>query len=403
MTVEAPIKVFITGACAGLAEVRQALAGHPDVEIVGTAVEPAKADQKLATSGVQLVLHGSARSDRLPAADVDAIRRATAAPIVLVTSGGGGALLQEALAAGISDVVMLPQLTDALVFTIRKACQLAAVRGTTQLTALRGARADGRVLTVFSPKGGVGKTTIACGLATQIARGVGRRALLVDLDLQFGDVAIMMGLEPEKTVYDLVMTTGELDTEKLAGYVLSHPSGVDVVPAPVRPEDAELVPEDRIARLLEVAKESYDVIVVDTPSFFQATTLATLDRTDRLLLVSTLDIPSVKNVKLTLQTLNLLHYPKDRISLVLNRVGGKTDLKKSEVEKALDLRVAFELPADRDVAAAANRGVPVPLAASRSHVARGLGEMAKAYADRRVDPEKAGHARRPHMKLRKAA
>jgi pilus assembly protein CpaE len=108
-------------------------------------------------------------------------------------------------------------------------------------------------------------------------------------------------------------------------------------------------------------------------------------------------------VKLTLQTLNLLHYPKDRISLVLNRVGGKTDLKKSEVEKALDLRVAFELPVDRDVAAAANRGVPVPLSASRSGVARGLGEMAKAFADRRADAEKAGHARRPHMKLRKAA
>ena len=154
----------------------------------------------------------------------------------------------------------------------------------------------------------------------------------------------MMGIEPEKTIYDLVMTTGELDTEKLAGYVTTHPSGVDLVPAPVRPEDAELVAEERVARLLDVAKESYDAIVVDTPAFFQATTLATLDRTERLLLVCSLDIPTVKNVKLTLQTLNLLHYPKDRIHLVLNRSGGKGELKRSEVEKALDLKVSFELP-----------------------------------------------------------
>ena len=251
-----PIKTFITGACAGLAEVRQALQGHPEIEIVGTAVEPGKADQKLASSGAQVILHGTARGDRLPSAEIDAIRHATAAPIILVTSGGAGALLHEALGAGISDVVMLPQLTDALVFTIKKTCQLAATRGGMQPSSLRTSTAEGRVLTVFSPKGGVGKTVLATSLATQIARRAGRRVLLVDLDLQFGDAAIMMGVEPEKTIYDLVMTTGELDPEKLAGYVISHPSGVDVVPAPVRPEDAELVAEDRVARLLDVAKET---------------------------------------------------------------------------------------------------------------------------------------------------
>ena len=129
MTDGSPIKTFITGACAGLAEVRQALQGHPEIEIVGTAVEPGKADQKLASSGAQVILHGTARGDRLPGAEIDAIRHATAAPIILVTSGGAGALLHEALGAGISDVVMLPQLTDALVFTIKKTCQLAATRG----------------------------------------------------------------------------------------------------------------------------------------------------------------------------------------------------------------------------------------------------------------------------------
>jgi pilus assembly protein CpaE len=378
-----PIKVFITGACAGLAEVRQALSSHPDIEIVGTAVEPAKSDQKLAASGAQVVMHGTARGDRLPAGEIDAIRHATAAPIILVTSGGAGAVLQEALAAGINDVVMLPQLTDALVFTIKKTCQLASVRGSGSPSMLRTSTAEGRVVTVFSPKGGVGKTVIATALATQIARKAARRVLLVDLDLQFGDVAIMMGTEPEKTIYDLVMTTGELDPDKLAGYVVSHPSGVDVVPAPVRPEDAELVAEDRVGRLLDVAKESYDAIVVDTPAFFQATTLATLDRTDRLLLVASLDIPSVKNVKLTLQTLNLLHYPKDRIHLVINRGTTRAELDRKEVEKALDLKAAFDLPADREVGVAVNRGVPVPMSAPRSGVTKVAGDMAAAFFEGR--------------------
>ena len=285
MSENSPIKVFITGACAGLAEVRQALSSHPDVDIVGTAVEPAKAQEKLAASGAQVVLHGSARGDRLPAADVEAIRQATAAPLMLVTSGNASGLLHEALAAGVADVVLLPQLTDALVFTIRRRRSSLHQRASSPVAALR-QTSEGKIITVFSPKGGVGKTVLACGLATQLARKCERRALLLDLDLQFGDAAIMMGIEPEKTIYDLVMTTGELDTEKLAGYVTTHPSGVDLVPAPVRPEDAELVAEERVARLLDVAKESYDAIVVDTPAFFQATTLATLDRTDRLLLVA---------------------------------------------------------------------------------------------------------------------
>jgi pilus assembly protein CpaE len=414
MTETSPIKVFITGACAGLAEVRQALSSHPDIEIVGTAVEPAKAQDKLAASGAQVVLHGSARGDRLPAPDVDAIRQATAAPLMLVTSGNASGLLSEALSAGVADVVLLPQLTDALVFSIRKTTQLVHQRAISPVASLR-ASSEGKIITVFSPKGGVGKSVIACGLATQLARKCERRALLLDLDLQFGDAAIMMGIEPEKTIYDLVMTTGELDTEKLAGYVTTHPSGVDLVPAPVRPEDAELVAEERVARLLDVAKESYDAIVVDTPAFFQATTLATLDRTERLLLIASLDIPTVKNVKLTLQTLNLLHYPKDRIHLVLNRAGGKGELKRGEVEKALDLKVSFELPNDREVGVAVNRGVPVPLSAPRCGVSKTLSEMASALITapgasegrrgrrRGRGTTEGGGSRRGSVKLRKAA
>jgi pilus assembly protein CpaE len=372
---DAPVRVFISGACAGLAEVRQALGTHPEIEIVGTAVEPARAAQKLAAANAQVVLHGSSRTDRMPVEDVEAIRQATSAPIVLVTTSSATGLLQEALAHGVADIVLLPQLTDALVFTIRRAHVMSAQRSRgAGLGARRGT--EGKIVTVFSPKGGVGRTTLACGLAAIYARRHGRRTLLIDLDLQFGDSAIMMGLDPSKTIYDLVMTSGDLDPDKLSGSVNAHPSGVHVIPAPVRPEDAELVQEDRVAHLLEVAKQAYDVIVVDTPAQFQATTLATLDRTDRLALVGSLDIPTVKNIKLTLQTLGMLHYPTERISFVMNRPQPRVELKASEVEKALDLKAIGEVPYDREIPVAVNRGVPLPMSAPRSSAARALEDIA---------------------------
>ena len=139
----------------------------------------------------------------------------------------------------------------------------------------------------------------------------------------------MMGIEPEKTIYDLVMARRELDTDALAGYVTAHQSGVHVLPAPLRPEDAELVTEERLGHLFAVAKESYDVIVVDTPPFFHGPVLSTLDRTDQLLLVASLDVPAIKNIKLTMQTLDLLHYPKERRHLLLNRTGSKVGLKQA--------------------------------------------------------------------------
>src|SRR5205085_4483225 len=175
----------------------------------------------------------------------------------------------------------------------------------------------GRIVTVFSPKGGTGKTSIATNLAASVAKHQGKRTLLLDLDLQFGDAAIMLGLEPAKTIYDLVVAPGELDSEKLAGYVTKHQCGLDILAAPLRPEDAELIVESKVTALIEVAKTSYDAIVVDTSPFFHGPMLATLDRTDQLLILCGLDVPTLKNVRLALQTLELLSYPGSRIEYVM--------------------------------------------------------------------------------------
>jgi len=258
-----------------------------------------------------------------------------------------------------------------VVFAIRKATHSG------RRHAEAGGGRQGKIVTVFSPKGGTGKTVTAVNLATAAAKFEGRKALLLDLDLQFGDAAIMMGVEPDKTIYDLVVAPGELDSEKLAGYITKHPCGISVLPAPLRPEDAELVTEAKLGRLLEVARESFDVIVVDTSPFFHGPMLATLDRTDELLLLCSLDVPTLKNLRLALQTLDLLSFPKSRVRIVLNRSNSKVGMKPNEVEGALGMKVRFEVPSDRAVPLAVNRGNPVVLAEESAAVSRAIKSMAK--------------------------
>src|SRR4051795_6303194 len=187
----------------------------------------------------------------------------------------------------------------------------------------------------------------------------------------------MLGIEPEKTIYDLVVAPGELAPDKLRGHTTKHASGLEVLPAPLRPEDAELVTEAKLQRLLEVARASYEAIVVDTSPFFHGPMLATLDRTDELLLVCGMDVPTVKNVRLALQTLDLLSFPPDRLRMVLNRANSKVGMKPKEVEAALEREIAFEIPSDRIVPLAVNRGNPAVLSDSKADFSRAIRSMAK--------------------------
>ena len=362
-------RIFVTGDCDGLPDLREALGNHPEIELVGAASQVAEAAPTLTGGHLQVVLHAS-RSTTLPVNEIAALREHTRAPIVLLASNGAPELLEDALEHDVADVVLLPQLTDNVVFSIRKAGHVGK-----RLTG--SPRRHGRLVTVFSPKGGTGKTVTATNLGVSLAKHWGKRALLLDLDLQFGDAAIMLGIEPDKTIYDLVTAPGELDSEKLAGYTTRHASGLDVLPAPLRPEDAELVTEAKLARLLEVARESYDVIVVDTSPFFHGPMLATLDRTDELLLLCGLDVPTLKNVRLSLQTLELLSFPPDRVKLVLNRANSKVGMKPKEVEVALEREIAYEIPSDRTVPLAVNRGNPAVLSDAKADFSRALRSMAK--------------------------
>ena len=362
-------RIYFTGDCDGFDTLRSALDEHQDVEVVGASAHPVQAAAPLAGGHLDCVIHAT-RAAAFPAAEVAAIREQTRAPIVLVASGAEAAgMLEEALATDIADVLLLPQMTNNVVFAIRKA---AHARRQVETAAHRG-----RVITVFSPKGGTGKTVVSANLAAALAKRDKKRTLLLDLDLQFGDSAISLGIEPVKTIYDLVVAPGELDAEKVAGYVSKHPSGLDILAAPLRPEDAELVTETKVIALLEVVRSSYDAIVVDTSPFFHGPMLATLDRTDDLLLLCGLDVPTIKNVRLSLQTLELLSFPSERIGVLLNRSNSNVGIQRAEVERALDTKIRADLPSDRGVPLGVNRGKPVALADPGSDFSKAILDLAK--------------------------
>ena len=365
------VRIYATGSCEGFDKLRESLANHPEIEMVGSSTNVSDGAAALAGGHLDAVLHAT-RGAALPADELASIREHTRAPVLILASSAAAGLLEQALNADVADVLLLPQLVENVVFAIRKATH------TTRRHYDAHPGRHGKIVTVFSPKGGTGKTVTATNLATAAAKFEGKKTLLLDLDLQFGDAAIMMGVEPEKTIYDLVVAPGELDSEKLAGYTTRHACGLEVLPAPLRPEDAELVTEAKLARLLEVGRESYDVIVVDTSPFFHGPMLATLDRTDELLLVCGLDVPTLKNVRLSLQTLELLAFPQNRIRVVLNRANSKVGMKPGEVEGALDVKVRFELPSDGKVPLAVNRGTPLVLADDKAEFSRSVRQMAKA-------------------------
>jgi len=296
--------------------------------------------------------------------DVRRVAELADAPLILAAYGVPNGIVETGLAVGAVDVLVLPQPTESVLFAVRK-----AARATPDTT-------TGKVVTVFSPKGGSGKTMLATNLAVATAR-CGLRTLLVDLDLQFGDSALTLAVTPRATIADLAASAGTIDADKLAAFVSTDPrSGLAVLPAPRRPEEADLVGQAVLAAVLDAARSAYEAIVVDTGPLFDAAMLAALDQTDRLLLICNPEVTSLKNVHIGLETIDRLGFDRERVSLVANRVGAPGALGRSEIEHALGASIMYELPDDPAVPAAVNRALPIVLAGEKSKFSRALGALA---------------------------
>ncbi|HEY0871588.1 MAG TPA: AAA family ATPase [Acidothermaceae bacterium] len=284
----------------------------------------------------------------------------TSLGVVLVRRRIDTPLLVDALRNGVREVVEERNLAGVNDAVRRERDVAAAMRQRNS----HGEGEDGRrgvVVTVFSAKGGCGKTTLASNLAASLADGGHRDVCLVDLDLNFGDVAIVLQLFPAHTLADAVPLLETLDLPAVLALLTPHSPGLSALVAPVEPGSAETVPASLITTILQLLREEFAFVIVDTPPAFTDHVLAAFDQSDVIALLATLDIPALKNLKLTLETLDLLNYPRERLRVVLNRADSKVGLALSEVEKTLRVPIALHIPSSRAVPASINRGVPIML------------------------------------------
>lgn len=300
--------------------------------------------------------------------------------IVMISVQGEAEYLRKAMMAGAREYLVKPFAGDDLANAIKKVAEVEGRRRQVRHAEAAPPASLGKVVALFSGKGGVGKTTLAANLAVALAAEAKARVALVDLDLQFGAVGVLMDIAPPRTIADLVREPS-IDAELLDSYLVTHPSGVRILPCPLRPEQAETVTGTHVDRILTTLRQMADYVIVDTPQAFSETNLAVLDHADLILLVATLELPAVKNVKLSLDVMASLNYPADKIRLILNRYSDEIGIPREDLEKSLHFPVAARIPSDgRAVVASVNKGVPFYSAEPKSKVSQAIRELALQIA-----------------------
>jgi pilus assembly protein CpaE len=236
----------------------------------------------------------------------------------------------------------------------------------------------GKIVTIYSPKGGTGCTTIAVNLALTL-NNEDTRVVLVDGNLQFGDVAVFINEQGKNTIIDLAPRAEELDPEIVEDVMLKHaPSGLHVLAAPTRPEYAEKVSSSQFAKVLEYLRQLYAYVIVDTSAFLTDITLSAIDVSDLVVLVTTQDIPSIKNCRLFLDLLQTLGVERSRILFVMNRYDKRINITPDRVTENLKQEVVSVIPLDEaTVTKAVNRGVPFVLESKNQPAARGVFSLAE--------------------------
>jgi pilus assembly protein CpaE len=272
--------------------------------------------------------------------------------VVLSTASHLNGFVRRAFEAGADDIVEIPGGAEQVAFVLEKA--IARKRGSIAANGI----ATGSMLTVLGPKGGTGKTLTSCNLAVSLAL-TGKRVALVDLDLQFGDVGLSLGLTPDRTMYELAKSGGSLDAEKIDGYLGVHASGVRVLMAPARPDHAGIITPEFLRDVYAVLRSSYDYVIVDTPPGFTPEVIATIDSSTQLVVVGMLDSLSLKNTKLGLETLELMGYDRDRIRVVLNRSDSRVGITSTDVKDIIGRVPDVLVPSDREIPRQLNQGEPI--------------------------------------------
>ena len=297
------------------------------------------------------------------------------APVVALYAGTPNGFMEAVFEAGADDLIMLPQASEQVAFALEKV-----------IARRRGAAAAGTaapMISVLGPKGGTGKTLTACNLAVALARQ-GMRPIVIDLDLQFGDVGLALGLKPERTVFDLATSAGSLDGDKVDSFVSVHESGAVALLAPIRPDQAAAITSPFLHELFEILRGRYDFVIVDTPPAFTPEVIAAVDSSTALCVVGMLDALSLKDTKIGLETLEQMGRDPEQTTLVLNRADSNVGINDADVERLLGRRPDVLIPSDIAIPRAITHGRPIVVAEPRSGAAKAFATLADRYIAVRV-------------------
>jgi pilus assembly protein CpaE len=328
--------------------------------------------------------------DGIAAAEIIS-QRLPHSPIIMMSVHGEAEHLKRAMLAGAREFLVKPFSGDEFSTSIKRAFERELVRGEQVREASVGpAAASGpaddnveehQVVAVFSPKGGAGCTTLATNLALAMHRETGQRVALVDANLQFGDVGVLLNLNPKnRSVLDAV-EGGEPDRDIIESVMVDHSTGIRVLLAPPSPEGADLVTPAYLRKIVDILKESHDWVIVDVPSGLNDHTLGVLDAADQILVVAALEITTIKNVRLFLEVADQLDYERSKLRLVINRSDASQGIRIGDVEASIRRPIDGAVVSDGRLAVlAVNRGVPFVVSHPESPLSRDVVKLARTIA-----------------------
>ena len=382
---EQPIRLLIVDDIQSTRDnLRKLLSFEDDIQVVGTAGDGKEGVEEAQRLHPDIVL----TDVNMPLMDgIQLTEQLTqdlpSSPVIIMSVQGERDYLRRAMQAGAREFLIKPFSHDELVAAIRRVYALEQKKGTflartteaAPVTA-SGRSGPGEVFVVFSAKGGVGKSIIAANLAVALARETDARVALVDLDLQFGDIGVMLNLNHSRSITDVVDIQDHLDEEALDDILAAGPAGIRVLLAPIKPELADLVTPDHVRTVLAEVRKLCDFVVVDASSHLGEAILQVMEVASRILVVTGLTIPSVKNARLTLGVLESLNIDPERVLLVVNRVDGYSDFNKEATEQYLRVPVAVQIPHDpRAVADSWNQGKPFVETQPEAEISRAIREL----------------------------
>jgi pilus assembly protein CpaE len=297
-------------------------------------------------------------------------------------NGNGNGYLGDAFDTGVDDVVALPadaagpvdpNLTRQLVFALEKAVVRKRGAAEPRKSSTR------NMICVLGLKGGSGKTLTSTNLGVSLA-AAGHSVAMLDLDLQFGDLALAMGLSPERTIYDLVRSGGSLDAGKLEDFLVEHSSGARALLAPVRPDQAAMITVPFLSEVQRLLCEMHEFVVIDTPPAFSPEVISAIDTSTDVLVVAMRDTLSLKNTRLGLETLERMEYDRRRVKILLNRADTNVGIEREDVLAILGRDVDILVPSSREITRSVNQGTPIALQRG-TEAAKSFRGLAQMYVD----------------------